>query len=139
MELTMTNQQLIIYTNFIQGVSAKGKEGRSIAKFIRLLQTKFEEYAADEMAIVKEYCQKDEDGKLLDEVNIIWQEDKKEIGENELAELKEEKVIIDLTEFKIHLDNAISAIENNDRDLTAKELLIFDELLTKLEKLKESD
>lgn len=133
MKLQITNQQLINYTKFMNIVKAKGRKARATAKFIKILQAKFGDYSEDEMSIVMEYSQKDDDGNLLSQTEIIWED--AEAGNKELYELKQEEIVIDLTEFEPHIETLISAIEDNDYELQGNDLLVFDELLDNLEKI----
>ncbi|MGX7014441.1 DUF1617 family protein [Vagococcus silagei] len=135
MKLTITNLQVLNFTQFFNVVSAKGKHARAVAKFMKLVEAKRQEYAEDEYKIVNEYGVKDEDGQLIDPTTYNFRAEDAYKAGKEMMILKNEEVVIDLTEFEPYMSNLIEAIENNNAELKGNDLLIFDELLTELEKL----
>lgn len=135
MKLTISNLQVLNFTQFLNVVSAKGKHARAVAKFMKLIEAKRQEYAEDEFKIVNEYGEKDEAGELVNPKIYNFRTEVEEEAGKEMMILKNEEVVIDLTEFEPHLQNLIEAIENNDAEINGNDLLIFDELLTELEKL----
>lgn len=135
MKLTISNLQVLNFTQFLNVVSAKGKHARAVAKFMKLIEVKRQEYAEDEFKIVNEYGVKNENGELVNPKIYNFRAEDALEANAEMMTLKNETVVIDLTEFEPHLQNLIEAIENNDTELKGNDLLIFDELLTELEKL----
>lgn len=131
MKMYLTNQTLLNFTILIANFKGRGKSGRALAKFNKKLTERSQEYADYEMEIVEKYAERDENG----EATTKWQEGKEVIGNQELEELRNDEILIDLTEFETYLQPLIEGLYDNDDKLEMDQLIVFDELLEKLENL----
>lgn len=127
MNLKITNQEILNISELLTVVSASGKEARAVAKFSKRLGEKNNEYHEFLGEIVNKYSESIEDNQ------VIWKKECTQQANKEYAELLSEVETIDLTEFETHKDNLISALYNSDAKLSGQQLIIFDELLDKLE------
>lgn len=131
MKMYLTNQTLLNFAILIGNFKGRGKSGRALAKFNKTLTERSQEYADYEMEIVEKYAERDENG----ETTTKWQEGKEVTGNQELEELRNDEILIDLTEFETYLQPLIEGLYDNDDKLEMEQLIVFDELLEKLENL----
>lgn len=133
MIIKLKNTELSNMHDVLLCVTTKGRKGRAVAKMMRLIQSKQEDFASSQMDIVSEY-----DGKVDESGNVIWPESNMSDAREAMYELAIEDVIIDLTEFQPFLEYLINALYEDISDISGETLSHYDMFLDKLESIKEN-
>lgn len=138
MKIKLINADLTKFINLLNGTSARGKNARAVSRFKKILNEKFDQYSNDEIELLKDYCVLDDNGDVLLEngSTFRFREEMAHDGAIALNELKNEEVVIDLTEFEPFILNLLDALENSEQQLYGEEMDALDELLTKIEEIK---
>lgn len=138
MKIELHNYELISWLNLLSGTTAKGKQARAVARFKKILLDKFELYREDELDLLKGFCvlNKNNEVDVSEDGTFTFLDGKKIEGSQALIELKNEEVVIDLTEFEPFVDSLVLALDNSEQELIGEQMNVLDELVVKLENLK---
>lgn len=132
MKLETTNDNVMNYSKVVSLVTTKGKKGRAVAKFNKLLAPFVKEYEENQVIVVKE-----NGGVVSEEGKIDWETVDNAINGNKaLGELSNESITIDLTEYETFVESLIESLYDDVGDMNGKTLEEYDNLLEKLEALQ---
>ncbi|MDN2452517.1 DUF1617 family protein [Lactobacillus sp. UCMA15818] len=129
------NGELVAVGNFLAQAKLKGKASRGRTKLIKSIEDKNKEYN-DEINTVRDpYFQVDEKGEKIvkDNKYILKDESKGKELDKELADLAEETVGIEFTEYSEKIKALYEALNNYNYELSNADAVIYDLLLDKLE------
>lgn len=141
MQMSLKNNELAPIVNLLNVTTAKGRAARAVSRFKKIMLEKVKVYQEEELLTFKEYCELDDNGEVaVSEQGIVtFLDGKKEEGSKAHSELINEENIIDLTEFEPFVEFLMNALENSDSELDINQMDTLDNLLTKLEEIREGD
>ncbi|MDN7144451.1 DUF1617 family protein [Liquorilactobacillus mali] len=129
------NGELVAVGNFLAQAKLKGKASRGRTKLIKLIEDKNKEYNEERDTVRDPYFQVDEKGEKIvkDNKYILKDESKGKELDKELADLAEETVGIEFTEYNEKIKALYDALNNYNYELSNADAVIYDLLLDKLE------
>jgi SepF-like predicted cell division protein (DUF552 family) len=136
MEIKIENQKLAPAINLLFGLGLKGKQSRHRSKFVRLLQTKLQEFADDEKQLRKEECNLDENEEPKTYVkNGVEMLDVKDLEHFKKAkdELYKEEVVITGADKETTLQTVHKVLDSLDKELSNQDADVYDYLLDQFE------
>jgi len=135
MQVKIENQKLAQSINLLYNLSLKGKQSRHRSKFIKALQERLQEFAADEKELLKEHCNLDENGnpKTI-ENGTKWDVKDLDAFVKEKKELYEEERVFEGGDAQEMLKTVKEVLLNCDKEFTGAEAEIYDYLCDQFEK-----
>lgn len=129
------NGELVAVGNFLAQAKLKGKASRGRTKLIKLIEDKNKEYNEERDTVRDPYFQVDEKGEKIikDNKYVLKDESKGKELDKELADLAEETVGIEFTEYNEKIKALYDALDNYNYELSNADAVIYDLLLDKLE------
>ncbi|MFT8882666.1 MAG: DUF1617 family protein [Liquorilactobacillus hordei] len=130
------NGELVAVGNFLAQAKLKGKASRGRTKLIKLIEEKNKEYNEERDTIRDPYFQVDEKGeKIVKDNNYVLKDTSKGKDlDKELADLAEEIVGIEFTEYSEKFKALYDALNNYNYELSDTNAVIYDLILDKFEK-----
>ncbi|EJF01098.1 DUF1617 family protein [Liquorilactobacillus mali] len=135
------NGELVAIGNFLAQAKLKGKASRGRTKLIKLIEDKNKEYNEERDTVRDPYFQVDEKGEKIvkDNKYVLKDTSKGKELDKELADLAEETVGIEFTEYNEKIKALYDALDNYNYELSNADAVIYDLLLDKLEENYEKE
>ena len=130
------NGELVAVGNFLAQAKLKGKASRGRTKLIKLIEEKNKEYNEERDTVRDPYFQVDDKGEKIVKNNkyVLKDISKGKDLDKELADLAEEIVGIEFTEYSEKFKALYDALNNYDYELSDTNAVIYDLILDKFEK-----
>ncbi|MFT9098521.1 DUF1617 family protein [Liquorilactobacillus sp.] len=135
------NGELVAVGNFLAQAKLKGKASRGRTKLIKLIEEKNKEYNEERDTVRDPYFQVDDKGEKIvkDNKYVLKDTSKGKDLDKELADLAEETVGIEFTEYSEKFKALYDALNNYDYELSDANAVIYDLILDKFEKSFEKE
>ncbi|MFT8584828.1 DUF1617 family protein [Liquorilactobacillus hordei] len=135
------NGELVAVGNFLAQAKLKGKASRGRTKLIKLIEEKNKEYNEERDTVRDPYFQVDDNGEKIvkDNKYVLKDTSKGKDLDKELADLAEETVGIEFTEYNEKIKALYDALNNYNYELSNADAVIYDLLLDKLEENYEKE
>jgi len=138
--LNFKNRDIEVIANFLGNLTLKNTASRGRTKLISMLSEKNEERTADIKEVVDRYGKRD-GGDVVQSTpdgNVAWQDGKENEALNEVADINNEIIGVNYTEYIEKMKCLQSGLETIDDGLSNDDAIIYDLIMTQFEENMES-
>lgn len=137
--IKLQNKHLKDVSEFLLGISLKGKKSRHRMRIVNALDQQNKKVAEEEIALLKEYAKLDEEGELIRKSDGSFDiSDVKEFKKQQ-EDLYNEHFVIDDANLEGALQTIEKVVLDYDQELSNKDAFIHDYICQQFEESKEED